>query len=171
MKIDCNVTVALIVRADKQTVSRLLRKHVGDNDGQWERLYYSFTDSWVPDDEHDPDSDGMGSIECHDLLQLACMIDACEEEKLRTGLSIAMQDKSGEPNDHNAWKDSRRGSAWARWSDNTFPDRRKDAEILLYPSAVESGIADAARKASVILSEALSGTSHTRAARPGEANR
>lgn len=155
MNIDCKITVGVIVRADKRTASRIIRSCV--DDAQWERLYYSFVDSFVPDVDDELDGDGMGCIDCDDLTQLAALVSAIDEAKVEKGLSIGLQDAAAtEPFDGKPGVE-RRASAWARWSDFTYPNRHKEAEISLFPSAVDSLIVRAARAAAHVLCVALSG--------------
>lgn len=157
MKIDCTPTVGIIVRADKMTVSRTLRKVLGTDDGLWESLHYSFCDSWVPDDDQEDCEDGMGCITVPDLLILSRLVEAFEAERCAIGLNISLVDKDGEPNDGNGWKDSRRASAWVRWSDRTFPTMTKYAEIVVYPGEIDTELRRAASDASSILNAALAG--------------
>lgn len=157
MKIDCTPTVGIIVRADKMTVSRVLRKVLGTDDGLWEALYYSFCDSWVPDDDHEDCEDGMGCITVPDLLILARLVEALEAERCAMGLSVALMDKAGVPGESGPGYEHPRASAWARWSDRTLPKMLKDAEIVVYPGEIDTELRRAASDASSILNAALAG--------------
>ena len=157
MNIDCEPTVGIIVRADKMHVSRVLRKVLGDDDGLWESLYYSFCDSYVPDVDDQPDDGGMGCITVPDLLILARLVEAFEAERCAMGLSVSLMDKTGVPAESGPGHEHPRASAWVRWSDRTFPTMAKDAEIFVYPGEIDTTLRRAANRASRILAEALAG--------------
>lgn len=157
MKIDCTPTVGIIVRADKMTVSRVLRTVLGTDDGLWESLYYSFCDSWVPDDDQEDCEDGMGCVTVPDLLILARLVEAFEAKRCAMGLSVSLMDKTGVPAESGPGHEHPRASAWVRWSDRTFPTMAKDAEIFVYPGEIDTTLRRAANRASRILAEALAG--------------